>query len=155
MNGEGARYDVFAIIFSIVLLGTLVPVLFYYFQKIDHDNLVLSEVSQLRSAVEINSIVTAHYPIEPTTVPLNDANSGTERLCFNSFTSYAESCDKVIIDKIQNSFPDEPYLYSTSVDGADYQIQFLLRKSRPAMGLLKGTQCATSQRMFSGTCPGF
>lgn len=155
MRGNGFTKIEFliAVILILIVIGVDIIVVSYLNNK-ERDIKVLSEIDQLRSALEVNIQLNNHYPRQSETIPLNDSNLGTEKLCSEGFRRVTDSCEKNILLPIPNQYKPEGnvYTYQSIDNGQNYKIEFTLQTDFKDLGLAKGINCADQQQIYSQPC---
>jgi hypothetical protein len=128
-------------------------VLIYYLKAKEHDLKVLSEVSQIRSALETYLMLNNYYPLAEEPTKLNDSYLGTEKLCTDGFYRINVNCSKEIIKPIPQAYlaQGETYIYQTN-DARNFKLEFTLKTNFKAYGLLKGKNCANNAQISSRAC---
>ena len=127
--------------------------LFLFLNNRVEDLQVLSDINQIRSAVELNYSINTTYPQQPNIILLNDRDLGTEKLCVRNFSSFTAQCDKVILHRVPNSLQDSgnQYYYQTPIE-TEYLLQFNLHYNYKRYGLVKGPNCATREGLQPVAC---
>jgi hypothetical protein len=150
---QGAiRTDILVSTSLAVVLTFLAFFSYSYYKNVTHDIVVLSEVAQIRSALEINFVVNTLYPKVEKPVILNVRDQATEKICLSGFTTYSQACGKITMSKIPQAYRMEDYLYYSTPSADNYSLQFILNNNQKYLGLVKGVQCATSESIKSGPC---
>ncbi len=122
-----------------------------YLRSRTRDIQTLSEVSQIRSALEVYRVENSYYPRVSEAVRLADLYAGTQKLCTDGFKRFTDSCARTISGRIPDANASG-YHYVATADGADYRIQFMLRTTLRKFGYPKGPACATSAGITAGAC---
>ncbi len=120
-----------------------------YLRNRSRDIQVLSEISQIRSALESYRVIANAYPIALDAVPLADSYQGTQKLCAQGFMRFTQACTRTIMARVPST---GQYQYRSLQDGGDYQLQFTLVTALQKLGFAKGTACATSAGIANQTC---
>lgn len=144
---------IFILIFFILLIG-LDVFLYIFFKNRTEDLWKLSDINQIRSALEINFAINTQYPLQTEPLLLNDRDRGSEKLCLQNFASLIQSCEKTVIGKIPNAVgaSSNPYTYSAPNPKQDYSLEFSLHYNNNRFGLSKGLNCASQGGIRPGAC---
>jgi len=137
------------IIAALVVIADIFGIL--YLQNRTRDITVLSEISQIRSALEVYRVRNSFYPRTTAAVTLGDAYAGTQQLCNDGFHRLGDACTAVILARVPDAY-GVGYQYRSLQDGADYQIQFTLSTTLRMFGFNAGTSCATSAGLTNQSC---
>lgn len=155
MSNRGfSKIEIIIVVFVILLFVAGDIFASRYLAAKTKDVKVLSEISEIRSGLELYSYLNNFYPqiAEPTT--LNDSYVGTEKLCREGFERFSEKCTKVLMDKIPNFYYSEGnrYLYQAVNNYSDYLLEFNLETDFPELQLTKGKKCATNLQILNKSC---
>lgn len=138
---------IISICIALVVVGVDVAAI-RYLRLRTLDVQTLSDISQIRSALESYRVTNNMYPRIPEPTPLADAYLGTQKLCSDGFRRFTDSCDRVLLERV----PSSGYLYRSLFDGGDYQMQFKLLTSLRRYGFVRGYACATSAGITNQPC---
>ena len=152
MNPRTIKLIIALAIIVILIIADILVI--SYLNKKAHDIYVLSDISQIRSGLELHLQQNVYYPKTAKQVSLNDVYSGTEKLCTDGFKKSADPCPRLILNPIPNFFlaQGNNYLYQSLDEGADYNLEFNLKTNFLKYGLKKGKNCASSQGIVSQPC---
>lgn len=148
MRGMTKVEVIVVIALAVVVIAADVATILYLRNR-TRDVQVLSEISQIRSALESYRVIANSYPIAPEAVQLADAYQGTQKLCAQGFMRFTQKCDRTVMARIPST---GYYQYRSLQDGGDYQLQFTLVTAFQKLGFAKGTACATSAGIANQTC---
>ena len=153
MNGFTKIEVLIVGIIALLIIGFDVFIISYLNDKGYHVQ-TLSEISQIRSGLETFLLVNNYYPIETSQVNLNDSYAQTQKLCIEGFKKYTDSCQRTIMNPLPNFYADQGniYIYKSTDDNKNYQIEFTLKTDFKAQGLKKGKNCATNFQITSQPC---
>jgi len=153
MNGFTKIEVLIVGIIALLIIGFDVFINLYLNDK-GYDVQTLTEISQIRSGLETFLLENDYYPIKASQVNLNDSYAGTQKLCQEGFKKYTDSCKVAILDPIPNYYADQGnvYIYKSSADKKNYQIEFTLKTDFKAQGLTKGKNCAANFQITSQPC---
>jgi len=145
------------IILVIVLVIIVIIANFFiisYLNNKNRDVQVLSEVKQIRSALDLFFLVNNRYPEAEEVVFLNDEYAETEKLCLSGFSQLKEACDKPILNPVPNYFKDKGsyFAYQSIDNNQDYKLEFFLITNLKNQGLQKGKICASSSQLENKPC---
>jgi len=153
MGSFSKGQTIFIVIFIVLLTG-LDVFLYIFFKNKTEDLWKLSDINQIRSALEINYAINTQYPLQVEPLLLNTRDRGSEKLCLQNFTSLIQSCEKTLIGRVPNSIGpvSNPYIYLAQRPKEDYSIEFNLNYNNQSFGLSKGPNCASRGGIRSGSC---
>lgn len=153
LKGTTKIWILIIVFLIIIILGASI---FYslYLKEKSRDIYILSDISQIRSGLEVYFLLNNHYPEVSEAVNLGDLYSSTEKLCSDGFKRADESCAKNILASLPEVYKQEGiiYTYKSLANGQNYQIQFSLSTDFVAAGLKKGANCATNSQITSAAC---
>jgi hypothetical protein len=154
MGSRVTKIEVVIIIFLILLAIGGDIFANWYLNKKARDITILSEINQIRSALEVFLSANNYYPKTTDFVALNDAYLGTQKLCLEGFKRESDICSKNILDPLPNFYTKQgnAYAYKSVENGQNYEIQFTLNTNFPQFGLKKGINCATNLTIISQPC---
>lgn len=126
----------------------------WYVNRKAADIQTLSDVQQIRAALEVYISHNNYYPESTEMIELNNAYASTQKLCTDGFKQFNAPCDKTIMRVIPNTNygNGNRYFYQAVAESKDYNIQFTLQTNFRGQGLIQGTQCATSSGISSQSC---
>jgi len=141
------------VILCFIVIGIDIFVISYLNSK-QQDIQVIAEVSQIRSGLEVFLLTNNYYPQAPEPVALNDAYSSTEKLCLEGFKKLTETCQKNILNPVPNYYLSQgnTYLYKSTDNNKNYQLEFFLKTNFKNQGLAKGKSCATNSQITNQPC---
>ena len=153
-NSGFTKIDILIFVLAVIIACIMDGAVIYYLNNKTADIQVLTEVSQIRSGLDVYLQANNFYPPFETPTQLNDSYIGTEKLCLEGFKRFSEKCKRLILDKIPNIFRTEGiyYTYQSLNNNQDYKIEFVLKTNFKNQGLTKGKNCATNSQIFSQPC---
>ena len=119
-----------------------------------HDIRVLSDISRIRSGLEVYLYNYNYYPSVDSVVDLNSPYVETQKLCLSGFESFDTKCEKNILNPLPNFYEDEDeiFRYLSAEDNQNYQLEFILKTNFRQQGLVKGVVCADNYNMSNSPC---
>jgi|GEM_PF-2407741 len=148
------KIEVLIVIFLIlVAVGVDIFVILYLNNKAK-DIQILSEVSQIRSGLDLFLAKNNFYPQALKPLALNDVYSGTQKLCVGGFKKFSDSCSQNILNPIPNAYLSggNVYYYASVDNGQNYKLEFNLETNFPQLALKKGKNCANNNQILSQVC---
>lgn len=148
------KIEILIFILAVIVVSAVDGFVIFYLNNKTADIQVLSEISQIRSGLDIFLQANNFYPVLSEPTELNDSYIGTEKLCVDGFKRSNEKCNKTIFDSLPDSFRSagNVYIYRSISNNSDYQIEFILKTNFRAQGLKKGKNCATNSQIISQPC---
>ncbi len=149
-----SKIEIIIVILVIVLLLAGDYFLISYLNKKTQDIKVLSEVSQIRSSLEVYLNTNNFYPEKQSPELLNDPYNSTEKLCLSGFKRSNDDCEKHILKTVPNAYLNKgnAYTYQSINNNKNYLLEFNLLTNFKDLGLLKGKACADNLQITSQPC---
>jgi len=152
LKGFSTVEIIVVIIIILLLIGGNV-FLSLYLQKKNQDLSVLSDLSRIKSGLDLYYSLNRTYPLKAQVVELNDEYEGTEIICANGFGRKKDGCDKFLAIVPNTYFQQgNRYSYQTNENASSYQIQFNLLTNISYLRLIKGPNCLVDGVIQSGKC---
>ena len=147
------RASIITSVFTFLLI-ILVGLTYYFLQLRSKDFVILGEVAQVRSSLEMAYGANTKFPLSDLPLILGTLNEDSQKLCLTGFESFSTPCDKVILPLVPVSLISEGvvYRYQTVNGQKDYQLEFPLFLNHSKLGVGKGLNCASSQGINPGPC---
>jgi len=109
---------------------------------------LISDVSRVRSTLELAHTAHSQYPDISTALMLGSEYDQTEILCTNGFVGSQGICEKMVLEDV----PTSGIFYGSTENGEGYFLEFSSKFRYTNLGIAKGNNCATEQGIFSGQC---
>ena len=141
-----------AILIVIILVADFFVI--SYLNSKQQDVQVLSEVSQIRSGLEVYLLANNYYPEALDPIVLNSDYTNSEKLCIEGFKKFSAACAREILNPIPNLYltKGNSYIYKSTDNNKNYQLEFTLLSDFKAQGLKKSKNCAINSQIISQPC---
>ncbi|MFA5188956.1 MAG: type II secretion system protein [Patescibacteria group bacterium] len=155
MSSRGfTKIEILIVAILIVLVLAADFFVISYLNSKQQDVQVMSEISRLRSGLEAYLLKNNYYPVSLEPLVLNSELNSSEKLCVEGFEKFSFQCAQEILNPVPNLYltKGNSYIYKSTDNNKNYQLEFTLLSDFPAQNLKKGKNCATNSQIISQPC---
>jgi len=144
------------IIISVVIILLFIGLNIFlsgFFKNSVYDLTSISEITRLKSGMDLYYSYNSIYPVSEEIIKLNHDYSATQKLCADGFYKLTDICDKELVERMPHSkLTGGQYSYQTDAEGVGYQIEFLLTQNHKTLNLVKGANCLQDGMLIPQPC---